>query len=681
MHQNSSKPKILIVDDLPQNLFALDQLLEKLEVEVVQAASGFEALDLALVHDFCLAIVDVQMPEMDGYELVELLRSNKVTATMPIIFVSAIFSEEYHHRKGYEAGAVDFLSKPFSPDILLSKIRIFLELYHQRAELEFQRSELEEANKSLAKRTVVLETSSRVGRHANSILDLDMLLPEVTFLLQTMFNYYFVGIWLMDEDGDALILRASHSSDGDSTLKPGFKVPLDVPASVVVSAYKKNEHYLASDVMDDPHYLAVQELPNTRSELALPLQIGAKVLGVLDIQSEQTKSFDHDSRAALQMLANQIAIAIHNARLYSLEKDLRGFEERKAQELAELNASKDRFFSIVAHDLRGPFNPLLGMAKLMTRLPDETPPTEFRTMAESVYFSARNVYELLENLLAWSRLQRGRMEHEPERLDLKEIADRNARLFADVAVDKDIGLESGVAVGVMVYADENMLKTVIRNLLANALKFTPRGGRVAVTALPDAMDSNVVQVVVSDTGVGISPEAQAKLFRLDVTYSTTGTAEETGTGLGLIICEEMVEKNGGRIWIESDGVPGQGTAVKFTVPLVQAPAGGWEVNSIGNVATGTLTMSARSEPEMETLALLPQVERTRVYDLAKKGNMQAIEEWTMHVEALSDQYVPLASRLRDLAQGFEEGQILALVERYMGDDKRKDSSENGQDES
>lgn len=129
-------PKVLIVDDRPENIFALQKLLARLEVEVIAAASGNEALGLTLEHEFSVAIVDVQMPEMDGYELVTLLRGNPSTTTLPIIFVSAIYSDEYHHRLGYEAGAVDFLSKPFVPEILLSKVRVFLELYDQRHQLQ-----------------------------------------------------------------------------------------------------------------------------------------------------------------------------------------------------------------------------------------------------------------------------------------------------------------------------------------------------------------------------------------------------------------------------------------------------------------------------------------------------------------------------------------------------------------
>lgn len=647
-------PKILIVDDKPQNLYTLAQLLGKLDVEVIEAASGFEALDLTLGYSFCLAIVDVQMPEMDGYELVELLRSNEGTATLPVIFVSAIFSDEYHHRRGYEAGAVDFLSKPFSPDILLSKVKIFLQLYHQRVELE-------EKNRVLSKLALELETSSRLGRHANSILDLEELLPEVTFLVQTMSKYYFVSIWLADEEKGAMVLRASHSADDESPLKVGFRLPLDAPVSAIVSAYRTNESYLVTDVTSDAHYLAVKELPKTRSELALPLQMGTKVLGVLDVQCEQEDAFDGDSRMALQMLANQVAIAIHNARLYNLEKGLRELELRKTRELVELNASKDRFFSIVAHDLRSPFNPLLGMAKLMTRLPDSASPTEFRTMAESVYFSARRVFELLENLLAWSRLQRGHMEQEPERLDLAKLVDRNVRLFSEVAIDKDISLGSTVAAGVYVHADPNMINTVLRNLTSNALKFTPRGGRVSISALPDTADAGLVAVTVSDTGLGIRAADQAKLFRLDVTHSTTGTAEEKGTGLGLIICQEMVKKNGGRIWIESDGTPGQGTTVRFTLPLLEAPTEGWEVKD-----DEILPGPAIDEPEMEIFTRLPPAERAAVRDLARKGDMRAVEEWTAHIETLDESYAPLADRVRALARDFEEGQILALLEPHVG---------------
>lgn len=157
---STTHPKILIVDDRPENLFVLQKILGALDVDVFRASTGNEALGLTLEHEFFCAILDVQMPEMDGYELAELLRGNFATATMPIIFVSAVFSDEYNHRKGYKAGAVDFISKPFVPEILLSKIKIFLDLYQQRHALETFVEQLNSANRQLELVNQELETFS-----------------------------------------------------------------------------------------------------------------------------------------------------------------------------------------------------------------------------------------------------------------------------------------------------------------------------------------------------------------------------------------------------------------------------------------------------------------------------------------------------------------------------------------
>ena len=176
-NEPTAKPKILIVDDKPQNLYALEKLLKHLEVEVIQATSGAEALSLTLEQDFCLAIVDVQMPEMDGYELVELLRGNPDTANLPIIFVSAIYSDEYHHRKGYDAGAVDFMSKPFVPEILLSKVRVFIDLYHQRVKLQElvnqitkANAEIQALNQRLKAENLRMETELDIARQLQQML-------------------------------------------------------------------------------------------------------------------------------------------------------------------------------------------------------------------------------------------------------------------------------------------------------------------------------------------------------------------------------------------------------------------------------------------------------------------------------------------------------------------------------
>ncbi len=167
---NVQRPKILIVDDRQENLYTLQKLLAVLDVDVISASSGFSAMELAVSHDFCLAIVDVQMPEMDGYELVEFLRGNLNTRSLPVIFVSAIFSDEYHHRRGYDAGAVDFISKPFNPEILLSKVRIFLELYRQRLQLEDLVSRLDSVNLSLSQENLRMEAELHTARRLQTML-------------------------------------------------------------------------------------------------------------------------------------------------------------------------------------------------------------------------------------------------------------------------------------------------------------------------------------------------------------------------------------------------------------------------------------------------------------------------------------------------------------------------------
>jgi signal transduction histidine kinase len=178
------------------------------------------------------------------------------------------------------------------------------------------------------------------------------------------------------------------------------------------------------------------------------------------------------------------------------------------------------------------------------------------------YRSAKNVYNLLENLLSWSKMQMDRMEYRPIEVDLKMAVNLNILLLGTNAFNKNIALKNNIADVIMVYADEDMLHSVIRNVISNGLKFTHNDGTVVISA---KVDGEFVEVSVVDDGMGISADDLEKLFKLEVYHTTLGTADEKGTGFGLIMCKEMVERNQGQIWIESE--PGKGTTVKFTVPL------------------------------------------------------------------------------------------------------------------
>ena len=236
--------------------------------------------------------------------------------------------------------------------------------------------------------------------------------------------------------------------------------------------------------------------------------------------------------------------------------------QEKNRELAALNASKDTFFSIISHDLRSPFTTLLGFAQLLDHNFDQYPPEQHKHYIKRIRTSAERLYALLENLLTWARLQQGAMPYDPEIVDLADLAKDTVSLLLDNAKHKGILLDCQVPDQTMVFVDVDMIQTVLRNLVSNALKFTPEGGNVRLAACED--DAMRIQVSVSDTGVGIQAENLSKLFQLESHYTEIGTAGEQGTGLGLKLCKDLAARHGGDLWVESQ--LGQGTIFRFTLP-------------------------------------------------------------------------------------------------------------------
>jgi len=308
----SDKPKILAVDDKEQNLFALEQILQKLDIALYKAQNGNDALGLSLEHNFALAILDVQMPEMDGYELAELLRGNKATTSLPIIFVSAIYSDEYHHRKGYDSGAVDFISKPFIPEILLSKVRVFIDLYQKTDRLENLVDELKRMNVTLSQRTMLLEASSKLGQQITSILDPKELFSQVASIIQTQFNFSSVSIWLLSDDEKSIVLEARTIS----SVSLGTVIPVD-HKGLVGQACRTRNLVKDNQCAQSKNFVPTPGLSMAFSEIAVPLNFGKHVLGALDIQSERLHAFYPNDETALKLLATQIAVAVRNARLFS----------------------------------------------------------------------------------------------------------------------------------------------------------------------------------------------------------------------------------------------------------------------------------------------------------------------------------------------------------------------------
>jgi signal transduction histidine kinase len=231
------------------------------------------------------------------------------------------------------------------------------------------------------------------------------------------------------------------------------------------------------------------------------------------------------------------------------------------EKLKELNATKDKFFSIIAHDLRNPLQGLLLSSDMLDSRYDKFGEEKRRDYIRRINRSSHHLSAFLENLLEWSRSQRGVIKFNPKTIDLGPMTDECLEVMKENAEKKLITLVSRVSRNTFAYADIDMIKTVVRNLISNAVKFTHSGGEVTVTAEEKEQS---VEISVSDTGVGIDAEHISKLFRLDVQVTTKGTANEKGTGLGLILCKEFVERNSGSISIDSE--PGKGSRFTFSLP-------------------------------------------------------------------------------------------------------------------
>lgn len=247
---------------------------------------------------------------------------------------------------------------------------------------------------------------------------------------------------------------------------------------------------------------------------------------------------------------------------YTRELELRVNE--RTRELKEANDTKDRFFSIIAHDLKSPFNGLLGFTSIMNDDFEMLDDEQKREMSGYIQDSALSIYKLLENLLEWSSSQTGRLKLNPEKLELKEIIDQIIKTNTSVLQTKQITVDTFFNTQNTAFADKDTINTVVRNLLSNAIKFTPKGGKIEISIF-DNEDKNEIILSVKDTGVGISAGNMEKLFKLQQIYRSEGTEKESGTGLGLILCKEFVEKNGGHLFAES--TPGKGSIFSFSLPM------------------------------------------------------------------------------------------------------------------
>jgi signal transduction histidine kinase len=259
------------------------------------------------------------------------------------------------------------------------------------------------------------------------------------------------------------------------------------------------------------------------------------------------------------LIERQTHIAEQSEKLAIQKRELARINE----ELKEVIATKDKFFSIIAHDLKNPFNILIGFSEILYRKYKEYDQDSIFKMIEAIYKSSKNTYNLLENILLWSRMQTGAIKEKPENIDIRSIFEEADKILKNLRSQKQIALTSDFSTETWVFADPFMLNSIVYNLLSNAIKFTHREGRIHIST--QTKGKKQLQVCISDNGVGIRPGEIGKLFRIDQSYTTEGTEYEKGTGLGLLLCKEFVERNHGNIWVESS--VDSGSRFYFTLRL------------------------------------------------------------------------------------------------------------------
>ena len=229
--------------------------------------------------------------------------------------------------------------------------------------------------------------------------------------------------------------------------------------------------------------------------------------------------------------------------------------------LEHSNATKDKFFGIIAHDLKAPFNSILGLTSILHEEYDNFSDDERREFIADIMNASGSAFKLLENLLEWARFQSGKIEYQPEIIDLYNISQDTLELFYPSASAKKIKLKSELQSGTIIYADKNMVKTIVRNIVSNAIKFTYAEGTIVLSVIEMAKE---IELSVSDSGLGMTPQIIGKLFDIDSPHIIKGTNNETGTGLGLILCKDFIEKNKGTLKVES--APGKGSIFRITFP-------------------------------------------------------------------------------------------------------------------
>lgn len=405
---------------------------------------------------------------------------------------------------------------------------------------------LQQANYQIQRRAIQMQASLEVGQAATSILDPDRLLEQVVRVVRDRFLYSYVAVYTTTE-GESLQLRAAAGEPA-----PTQRDPASITSGPVGQAFQTGEAIVES------HPVPVMVGPPatyTRSEAALPMRLGDHILGVLYVQSTEEEGFDQDDVSVLQNAANQITIALENARAYAVEREA-------AERLRELDRSKRRFLANMSHELRTPLTNIIGFSRLMLKGIGGPLTEQQQNDLQIIYHNGQHLLGLINDLLDISQIEAGLMELELRQVDLSELIHSVMATASALVRDKEIALREELPPDLpVVRADPARIRQVLLRLLANAAKFTEQG-EIRLCAW---VDNEKVYISVSDTGIGIPPQDRERIFERFEQGTLENGRRPNGAGLGLALSKEFVEMHGGQMWLESE--VGKGSTFTFSLPL------------------------------------------------------------------------------------------------------------------
>jgi signal transduction histidine kinase/HAMP domain-containing protein len=434
------------------------------------------------------------------------------------------------------------------------------------------RTLIDSLEQRVTRRTQQIETVAEISQQLTSILDLPTLLCEVVTMTKETFGYYHVHIYVLAEESKTLIMAEGYGEAGTKMKQQGHQIPLDAPTSLVARAARQREIVLVDDVRQAPDWLPNPLLPDTYSEMAVPIIAEDKIIGVLDVQSDQVAGLDKGDMDLLRSLANQVAVALTNAQLYKTEKDLRQIEAQRAQELAQLNADlratqtellrQERLATLgkltatVSHEIRNPLATIRASAFALDRKTRHKELGVERAL-DRIERNITRCDNIITELLDYTRI--GNLTPQPVLFDewLQQVLDEQT-------LPAGISLEVDLAAGVEVPLDPERFRRVIVNLVENACQAmqeeaNPNRSEQVLSVQSEVMEGQI-RLSIADTGPGIPPEVMSNIF--EPLYST----KSFGVGLGLPVVQEIINQHGGKIEINSEA--GAGTQVMVWLPLV-----------------------------------------------------------------------------------------------------------------